>query len=188
MRTPSGSAFAGVVARRQRWPWLVAAMLLLAGCQREPPAPPSGTAGSAAGASKPAAPSLPAEDETSRSGSGAVPADLAVAIQSATGTTTITGDKIAALPREAMPGDLEQEGWRLTALLQAAGLTTYERLRLRDEAGASVALEREDFSERSIPFVRINRRGLLRFHLLQNTTSGWVSTSDLRGLIEIDAK
>jgi hypothetical protein len=120
-------------------------------------------------------------------GAAADPTKLAVTVKTTAGTTTLTGDKIVALPREPMPGSPDQRGWRLAALLEAAGVKAYDHLVLADTAGTSLVLDKTDLVD-AIPFVRLNKQGALRFRVFKKTGSGWSSSGDLRGLISIEAK
>jgi hypothetical protein len=120
-------------------------------------------------------------------GAAADPTKLVVTVKTPSGTTTLTGDKIVALPREPMPGSPDQHGWRLATLLDAAGVTAYDRLVLADTAGTSLILDKADLVD-AIPFVRLNKQGALRFRVFKKTGTGWSSSGDLRGLISIEAK
>jgi hypothetical protein len=95
---------------------------------------------------------------------------------------------LLALPREAMPGNPDQKGWRLSALLAAAGVTSFQRLVLRDTSGANLTLDKSDVSETSIPFIKLNKQGALRFRVFKKAGDGWDPSGDLRGLVSIDAK
>jgi hypothetical protein len=119
---------------------------------------------------------------------GGDPTKLVVTVTTPAGTTRLTGEKILALPREPMPGNADQRGWRLTALLEAAGIKSYQRLVLTDATGANLTLDRKDVNDASIPFVKLNRQGALRFRVFKKVGDGWNPGSDLRGLISIDAK
>jgi hypothetical protein len=120
-------------------------------------------------------------------GAAADPTKLVVTVKTPAGTTTLTGDKIVALPREPMPGSPDQRGWRLAALLEAAGVKAYDHLVLADTAGTSLVLDKADLVD-AIPFVRLNKQGALRFRVFKKTGTGWSSSGDLRGLISIEAR
>src|SRR5215510_14478077 len=77
-------------------------------------------------------------------GGGSDPTALVLTVTSPTATAKLTGDKLLALPREPMPGNPDQKGWRLAALLDAAGVKTYERLLLTGEAGTNLTLDKAD--------------------------------------------
>lgn len=121
-------------------------------------------------------------------GGGGDPTRLVVTITTPAGASKLTGEQILALPREPAPGNPDQKGWRLTALLAAAGVTTYQRLVLHDAAGANLTLDKKDISDSAIPFIRLNKQGALRFRVWKKAGEGWTPTGDLRGLVSIDVK
>jgi hypothetical protein len=121
-------------------------------------------------------------------GGGGDPTKLVVEVTSAAGKSRLTGEQILALPREAMPGNPDQKGWRLSALLDAAGVKSYQRLVLRDTSGANLTLDRKDVSDASVPFIKLNKQGALRFRVMKKAGDGWNASGDLRGLVSIDAK
>jgi hypothetical protein len=121
-------------------------------------------------------------------GGGGDPTKLVLTFRMATGATTLSGDKLLALPREPMPGNPDQKGWRLTVLLDAAGVKDYQRLVLTDVSGANLILERKAITDASVPFVRLNKQGALRFRVMTKTGDGWTPSGDLRGLTTIDVK
>lgn len=121
-------------------------------------------------------------------GGGGDPTKLVVTVKTPAGTTTLTGDKILALPREPMPGNADQQGWRLATLLDAAGVKAYQRLVLRDAGGMNLTLERKDLDDKTVPFIKLNKSGLLRMRVLKQVGDGWNPTGDLRGLVAIEAK
>jgi hypothetical protein len=121
-------------------------------------------------------------------GGGGDPTKLVVTVKTPAGTTTLSGEQLLALPREPMPGNPDQKGWRLTAMLDAAGVTRYDRLVLGDTSGANLMLDRKDITATSIPFVKLNRQGALRLRVLKKAGEGWDVAGNLRGLISIEAK
>lgn len=121
-------------------------------------------------------------------GGGGDPTKLVVTVTTPEGTKQLTGEQIMALPREPMPGQADQKGWPLTALLTAAGVKSYQRLVLRDSSGANLTLEKADVSDSSVPFIKLNKQGALRFRVLKKAGDGWTPSGDLRGLVAIDAK
>jgi hypothetical protein len=121
-------------------------------------------------------------------GGGGDPTKLVIAVKTPSGTTNLTGEKLLSLPREATPGQPDQKGWRLQALLAAAGITSYSRLILTDTSGANLILDRKDLSDTSVPFIKLNKQGLLRLRVLKKTGEGWNPAGDLRGLVAIEAK
>src|SRR5678815_4342249 len=70
-------------------------------------------------------------------GAGGDPTKLVVTVTTPSGAIRLTGEQILALPREEMPGNADQKGWQLGALLTAAGVKSYQRLVLRDAAGTN---------------------------------------------------
>jgi hypothetical protein len=121
-------------------------------------------------------------------GGGGDPTKLVLTVTTPAGTTTLSGEQLLALPREPMPGNPDQKGWRLSALLAAAGVTSFQRLVLRDTSGANLTLDKSDISETSIPFIKLNKQGALRFRTFKKAGDGWDPSGDLRGLVSIDAK
>jgi hypothetical protein len=116
------------------------------------------------------------------------PTKLVLTVKTPAGTTTLPGTKLLALPREAMPGNDDQKGWRLGTLLDAAGVKAYDHLVLTDAGGTSLTLDRKDLDDKTVPFVKLNKSGALRFRLLKKTGDGWNPAGDLRALVSIDAK
>ncbi|HET7501018.1 MAG TPA: hypothetical protein VFK02_08450 [Kofleriaceae bacterium] len=121
-------------------------------------------------------------------GGGGDPTKLVLTIKTAASTTTLTGDKLLALPREAMPGNADQKGWRLSALLDAAGVRTYDHLVLTDASGTSLTLDRKDLDAKTVPFIKLNKQGALRFRVLKQVGEGWNPAGDLRALVAIDVR
>jgi hypothetical protein len=121
-------------------------------------------------------------------GGGGDPTKLVITVKTPSGTTSLTGEKLLSLPREPTPGSPDQKGWRLQALLDAAGVTTYSRLVLTDASGANLILDRKDLSDTSVPFIKLNKQGVLRLRVLKKAGDGWNPAGDLRGLVAIEAK
>jgi hypothetical protein len=121
-------------------------------------------------------------------GAAADPTKLVVTVKTPTGTTTLTGDKLLGLPREGTPGNPDQKGWRLQTMLDAAGVKTYEHLVLSDATGTNLTLDRKDVSDTSVPFIKLNKSGVLRLRVHKKTGDGWNTAGDLRGLTTIEAK
>jgi hypothetical protein len=116
------------------------------------------------------------------------PTKLVLTVTTPAGATTLSGEKLLALPREPMPGNPDQKGWRLSALLTAAGVTSFQRLVLRDSSGANLTLDRKDISASSIPFIKLNKQGALRFRIFKKAGDGWDPSGDLRGLVSVDVR
>ena len=121
-------------------------------------------------------------------GAAADPTKLVVTVKTKAGTTTLTGEKLLALPREGTPGNPDQKGWRLTALLDAAGVKAYDHLVLTDASGTNLLLDRKDISDTSVPFIKLNKQGSLRLRVWKKAGDGWNGAGDLRGLAAIEAR
>lgn len=121
-------------------------------------------------------------------GAAADPTKLVIAVKTAAGMSSLTGPQVLALPREGAPGSPDQKGWRLAALLEAAGVKTFEHLVLRDTSGNSLALDKADLSDTSVPFVKLNKQGMLRLKVYKKAGDGWNAAGDLRGLTAIEAR
>ena len=117
------------------------------------------------------------------------PLKLVLTFKTAGGDKVLSGEQIMAIPRESMPGNADTKGWPLTKLLAAVGVTRYGKLVLIDAAGTSLNLDKKDFDDKTtIPFVKLNRQGSLRFRMMKQQGEGWQATGDLRALstIKID--
>ena len=125
-------------------------------------------------------------DHQGGTGAGEDPLKLVLAIKTAAGNKDLTGEKIMAIPREAMPGSPDTKGWPLTKLLETAGVAKYTKLTLIDAAGTSIAIEKKDFDDKTtVPFIKLNRQGSLRFRMMKKQGEGWQATGDLRALATI---
>lgn len=113
---------------------------------------------------------------------------LTLTIKSAAGTTALASDKLLALPREPMPGNPDQKGWRLTKLLEAAGVTSFSRLVLSGAGGVNLTLDKKDLDDTTIPFVKLNKKGELRMRVLKKAGEGWNPAGDVQALVAIDVK
>jgi hypothetical protein len=128
------------------------------------------------------------QNDDSAGGGGGDPAALAIAVKTAAGTTTLTGSQLLALPREPSPGNPDQKGWRLTALLAAAGVKDWNHLVLHDAGGTSLPLDRKDVDDASVPFIKLNKKGALRLRVFKKVGDGWNPAGDLSGLAAIDVQ
>jgi hypothetical protein len=125
-------------------------------------------------------------DHQGGTGGDSDPLKLVLTFKTAAGDKTLTGEKIMAIPRESMPGNEETKGWPLTKLLAAAGVTKYSKLVLIDAAGTSLSIDKKDFDDKTtIPFIKLNRQGSLRFRMMKKQGDGWQATGDLRALSTI---
>lgn len=126
-------------------------------------------------------------DHQGGTGEGADPSKLVIRVKKPDGASMLTGDQIIALPREAQPGQEDTKGWRLTQLLEAAGVTTFERVTLIDDKGQTLPLERKDYDDKTVvPFIKLNKQGSLRFRVLKQAGDGWQAGADLRSIATIE--
>lgn len=121
-------------------------------------------------------------------GGGGDPTKLEVHIKTASGEHVIKGPQLLELPREPQPGEMnDTKGWTLAQLLAHAGVTKYERLRLTGESGTNLTLEKQDLDPKtSVPFIKLNRQGSLRFRVFKKEGNAWQAAQDLRGLAGIE--
>lgn len=127
------------------------------------------------------------ENETG-AGGGTDPTQLELKIKTANGESILKGDKLMEIPREAMPGGGgDAKGWKLVTVLDAAGVKTFNKLLLTDAAGLTLTLEKQDFDgTNTIPFIKLNRQGSLRFRIFKKQGDGFQATGDLRALASIE--
>jgi hypothetical protein len=120
-------------------------------------------------------------------GGGADPSQLVLSIVTPAGKSQLDGKTVLAIPRIPQPGETgDGRGWALATLLDAAKVTKFERLVLSDAGGLNLTLEKKDFDpQTSIPYVKLNRQGALRFNLFKKVGTGWQRSGDLRGLVSI---
>ncbi len=121
-------------------------------------------------------------------GGGTDPTKLELTIKTAAGEQVLKGDKLLETPRQPMPGETgEGKGWPLSALLANAGIKQYDRLRLTGENGTNLTLEKQDLDPKtSIPFIKLNRQGSLRFRVYKKQGDTWQPGQDLRGLARVE--
>ncbi len=120
------------------------------------------------------------------------PNDLALKFVVAGKETTLAGPALLAIAREAQPGeDGEAKGWSLLTLLKSAKVPLPtdkpgKRYLLTDAAGMNLTLEPSDFvTGVSVPFVKLNKQGALRFWVFKKKGEGWAKGADLRGLVSV---
>jgi hypothetical protein len=115
------------------------------------------------------------------------PSKLVLQIKTPDGDKQLTGTEILKIPVEVMPGNEDNKGWKLTKLLAAAGAPTkYEQLVLTDAAGMNLVIPKKDFDDKTtVPFVKLNRQGSLRFRMMTKKGEGWSATADLRSLTSV---
>lgn len=122
-------------------------------------------------------------------GEGADITKLVLEITTKGGTKQLTGPEILKLPREAQPNNDDTKGWRITQFLEAAGVKDYTAVTLFDGAGASLPLTKQDLDPAThVPFVKLNKSGVLRFRMFEKQGAGWAAGADLRGLAKIEVK
>lgn len=115
------------------------------------------------------------------------PAKVELVIKTSAGEKKLTGQQLLGLEREAMPGGGgDAKGWRLDTILTAAGVKTFEKIMLYDAGGTTLPLEKKDMDANTIPFIKLNRQGSLRFRLYKKQADGFQAAGDLRALTKID--
>ena len=128
-------------------------------------------------------------EHESGEGGGEDPSQMKIAIKTKAGASVLEGSKLLQIPREPMPGDASKDpkGWPLTVLLDAAGIKSFERILLTDAAGMNLTLDKADFDPKtSIPYVKLNRQGALRFRVFKKQGDAWQVSGDLRGITSIE--
>ena len=82
-----------------------------------------------------------------------------------------------------MPGNEDTKGWRVMQLVEAAGIKKFEKLVLFDASGgSSVILERKELDAKTVPFIKLNKQGVLRLRVLKQGGTGWQTAGELRSL------
>jgi len=115
------------------------------------------------------------------------PQNIKLEIKTKAGAQTLTGEKLLAITREAMPGGGgDAKGWKLATILEAGGVKTWKKLVLLDEGGVNLILEAKDLDDKTVPFVKLNRQGSLRFRIFKQQGDGWTPSGDLRALKSIE--
>jgi hypothetical protein len=114
------------------------------------------------------------------------PNQIVVAIEGGT-KPKLTGPEIFDLPREPPPnGDINTQGWRLTTLLAAAGIKQPRAILLTDAAQTSLTLTAQQLDPAtSVPYLKLNRQGQLRFRVYTKQGTGWTLGGNLTGLSSI---
>ena len=128
-------------------------------------------------------------DHQGSTGEGADPMKLVVKVKTPDGEKQLTGPEILKLPRKPQPGNEDTKGWRIQQFLEAVGVTKYKSITLVDANGTTVPLTKKDLDpKKSVPFVKLNKQGALRFRLLTKQGEGWQAGADLRALVAIHVK
>jgi hypothetical protein len=119
-------------------------------------------------------------------GGGTDPTLLKLSIKTPKGEHVVDGKTLLAIPREDAPGDNGQ-GWPLTTILKAAGVDSFDSMVLNDANGLALNLDKSAFDPKSsVPFVKLNRQGTLRFRVFKKQGDTWVSSGDIKGLVAIE--
>jgi len=121
-------------------------------------------------------------------GGGHDPLQLRLSVKTKAGTTVLTGANLLALPRDNVPGTRDPKGWTVRKILNAAGVKTFEKLVLSDAHGTALNVDKTAFDrDSSVPFVKLNRQGLLRLRIFQKQGENWNPTGgDLREFTTIE--
>jgi hypothetical protein len=111
---------------------------------------------------------------------------LSVAIEGGT-KPRLTGEEIINLKREPPPnGDVNTQGWRLTTLLDAAGIKNPKELLLSDSGSVHLTVTAAQLDPAtSVPYLKLNKQGALRFRIYTKEGSGWTLGGNLKGLASI---
>jgi len=119
-------------------------------------------------------------------GGGKDPATLKITFVTPKGTTVLDGAKLLAIPRDNIPGTTDAKGWALQTILTAGGVTKFEKLVVSNAAGVALNLDKDAFTDTSIPFVKLNRKGELRMRIYKKAGTEWQpgggDISDLAGI------
>lgn len=114
------------------------------------------------------------------------PAKMELAIKTPAGDKKLTGTELLAIEREPVPDGGDAKGWRLQVILEAAGVKTFKKLVLHDKSGTSLPIVAAELGEGTVPFIKLNRQGALRFRLYKKQGEGWQAAGDLRSLIRVE--
>lgn len=101
--------------------------------------------------------------------------------------TVLTGKTILDIPRETPPnGDTLTQGWKLTTLIAKAGIKNPPKLLLADGTGTQVTLTAKELDPAvSVPFLKLNKKGQLRFRVYTKQADGWQLGGNLRSVTSI---
>jgi hypothetical protein len=114
------------------------------------------------------------------------PTQLKLTIKSPSGEQVLSGEKLLAIPRTAMPGGGgDAKGWKLGAVLEAVGIKAFDKAVLLAADGTSLSIESKDLDANTVPFIKLNRQGALRFRVYKQQGANWQTTGDLRSLATI---
>jgi hypothetical protein len=116
------------------------------------------------------------------------PMQTSVTVKTATGEVVLKGDKLLNIKRDPEPNGGGSEGWKLASLLDAAGVKKFDKLTLTGGAGTNLVLDKTDVSDKSIPFIKLNRQAKLRLRVYVKKGDGWTNAKDLKDLQRVDVK
>lgn len=121
-------------------------------------------------------------------GGGHDPLQIRLTVKTKAGTSTVDGAALLALPRDNVPGTTDPKGWTLQKILDAAGVKAFDKLILLDARGTALNVDKTAFdSKTSIPFVKLNRQGLLRLRIFKKQGANWNPTGgDLREFTAVE--
>jgi len=99
----------------------------------------------------------------------------------------LAGKDILDIPRESPPnGDTATQGWKLTTLIAKAGIKNPPKLLLSDGTGTQVTLTAKELDPAvSVPFLKLNKKGQLRFRVYTKQADGWQLGGNLRSVTSI---
>jgi hypothetical protein len=116
------------------------------------------------------------------------PSAITLVIEAGGKTLELKGEKLLNIPRSNAPDDDsgEHKGWTVNAIFAAQQLPPPRRVLLTGES-MNLTLEKEDLDEKTtIPFIKLNRQGQLRFRTYKKQGDVWAPMGgDLRGLQKI---
>jgi hypothetical protein len=125
-------------------------------------------------------------ENESGEGGGTDPAKLELTIKTAKGEQKLLGAQLLEMPRQPPPGDNGGMGWPLAAILDKAGVKGAEKI-IVSNATTNLTLEKQDLDPAaSVPFVKLNRQGSLRFIVFKKSGDAWNRGGDLRELSRIE--
>lgn len=117
---------------------------------------------------------------------GVDPTKLELTIKTSKGEQKLLGPQLLEMPRQPPPGENGGMGWPLSAILEKAGVKTYEKL-IVSGGTTDLTLEKQDLDPAtSVPFVKLNRQGSLRFIVFKKNGDAWARGGDLRDLARIE--
>lgn len=117
---------------------------------------------------------------------GADPTKLEITIKTSKGEQKLLGTQLLEMTRQPPPGDNGGMGWPLAAILEKGGVKVYEKV-IVSGGTTNLTLEKQDLdAATSVPFVKLNRQGSLRFIMFKKNGDAWARAGDLRDLDRIE--